>query len=147
MLIGPGHIQTSYDSFKRNRTPSESIFDHLRANQNQVWNGLSSVLTFDGIMSATAAVLGSGQAKEFYDPGHLQWVLRFSMYAYLASAVVALLGLNLHGRYDKAQSADDAERIYLSTTKTGARFGVIAMWISLAGTALLVAALMGLGNG
>ena len=145
MLIGPKRIQTSYDSFKRNRTAGESIFDHLRANQHQVWNGLSSVLTFNGIMSATVAVLGSGQAKTFYDPGQPALALRLSMYSYLASAVLSLIGLNLHGRYDGAQRPDEAETIYLNTTKNSARLGGAAMWVSLAASALLVIALTGLG--
>lgn len=143
MLIGPGRIQTSYDSFKRNRTAGEEVFDSLRANQAQVWNGLSSVLTFDGIMSATIAVIGSGQAKALYDADQPAWVLRLSMYSYLASAVLSLIGLNLHGRYDRAKSTDDAEGIYLRTVKAGARVGVAAMWISLAATAVLVIALIG----
>ena len=143
MLIGPKRIQTSYDSFKRNRTPGEGIFDSLRANQGQVWNGLSSVLTFDGIMSATVAVIGSGQAKVLYSGEQPAWVLRLSMYAYLASAVLSLIGMNLHGLYERAKSSDEAELIYLGTVKNGARMAVTAMWISLAATAALAVALIG----
>ena len=118
------------------------MFDHLRTKQQQVWSSLSAILTFDGIMSATVAVLGSGQATVFYDPKHSPSALWGSMALYLVSAIVVLIGLNLHGEYSKVTSADDAENVYLGTIKNGATVSLIGMWTSVLGMIFLVIALV-----